>query len=316
METENSLNNQQEKINKELIEACKNGDLDKVRYVLTSPELSVHADIHASVSEESDDNDLITHLAEEPLFQAAKNGHLSIVKYLLTSSELKEHSNINIDSRPDSPLLTACHHNHLPIVKYLLTSPELVEHANINHGSDNALCRAVRFERIKIIKYLLTAVELKNKVTISDDRKTHFHVKLHYTKKKDGSKSFIEFNDWFNQSAFIASLYKGNIKIIKFLLNHEELKDTATLINQTSIEGNVHNVFENLLDRDSVFFNERRYSKALDLCKFLVYEYGNNNKEYQDFLLSNKIIRSTLNMHRLNDKFPSKLSSKEKKVKI
>mgnify|MGYP003415881926 CR=1 FL=1 len=82
-----TINNQQENINKELIEACKNGDLDKVRYVLTSPELSVHADIHASVSEESDDNDFIKHLAEEPLFQAAKNGHLSIVKYLLAGNK-------------------------------------------------------------------------------------------------------------------------------------------------------------------------------------------------------------------------------------
>ena len=66
----------QEELNEQFIDACKNDDLDIVKYLLTSPELTEHADIHAS-------NNL-------GFIKACFYGHLEVVKYLLTSHELKE----------------------------------------------------------------------------------------------------------------------------------------------------------------------------------------------------------------------------------
>ena len=38
----------QEELNKQFIDGCKNDNLDIVQYLLTSPELTEHADIHAA----------------------------------------------------------------------------------------------------------------------------------------------------------------------------------------------------------------------------------------------------------------------------
>lgn len=68
-------------INFEFRWACQNGDLDKVKYLLTSTDINVHADIHAQ-------DDYGFRLA-------CANGHLEVVKYLLTSPELKEYADIH-----------------------------------------------------------------------------------------------------------------------------------------------------------------------------------------------------------------------------
>ncbi len=82
--TLNLQNYNQEQLNEVLLEACKNGDLEMVRYVLTSPELTIHADIHAD---------------KDYAFQwACHNGHLEVVKYLLTSHELTDHAIIQTDN--------------------------------------------------------------------------------------------------------------------------------------------------------------------------------------------------------------------------
>ena len=98
------------------IRACREGHLDIVKYLLTSPDLIKslnidgveykfgQADIHA-------DND-------EGVNLACYYGHLEIIKYLLPSKDLKDHADIHADS--DDGFILACANNNLDIVKYLL----------------------------------------------------------------------------------------------------------------------------------------------------------------------------------------------------
>ena len=74
----------QKKLNKVFINSCQKGHLEIVKYLLTSPELKEHANIHAQ-------DDLGFRLA-------CNYGHLEIVKYLLTSPDLKEHADIHADN--------------------------------------------------------------------------------------------------------------------------------------------------------------------------------------------------------------------------
>lgn len=67
----------QEDINHFFYLACNNGKYSLVEYLLTSPELSIHADIHYN-------DDCVIHCVTE-------HGYSVLVKYLLTSPNLKEH---------------------------------------------------------------------------------------------------------------------------------------------------------------------------------------------------------------------------------
>lgn len=141
-------NHSQEKINTAFHQACSDGNLDEVRYLLISPELEVHSDIH--------------YYNDDGLAQACWEGHLEIVKYLLTSPELKEHAYLNDHKEKDcGSLLNACGAGHLEIVKYLLNSPDLKEHAIINWSFMPPIGAACEEGYLEIVKYLLTSPELK-----------------------------------------------------------------------------------------------------------------------------------------------------------
>ncbi len=133
-------NYSQEELNNTFIKACKIGNLSMVRYLLTSPELKQHADIHA---------------IEDSGFQwACEKGHLHIVQYLLTSPELTEYADMH--SWSDVCFRVACANNHLKIVKYLLTSPELKSHANIHAMNDGGFLWACEQDCLDVIPYLLS----------------------------------------------------------------------------------------------------------------------------------------------------------------
>ena len=74
----------QKELNNQFIDACAQGQLEIIKYLLTSAELTEHADIHA-------ENDL-------GFRSACLEGRLELVKYLLTSPDLKEHADIHADN--------------------------------------------------------------------------------------------------------------------------------------------------------------------------------------------------------------------------
>ena len=149
----------QEQLNKVFIDSCYEGRLEVVKYLLTSPDLKEHADIHAQ-----DDYGFRT---------ACVNGHLEVVKYLLTSPELKEHADIHADN--DYGFRLACANGQLEIVKFLILdmSIEKTKHIEdyLNKSQDNK-CVKEAIELFKIRQFNqklnndLEHKEKKNKLKI------------------------------------------------------------------------------------------------------------------------------------------------------
>ena len=125
-----------EQLNKQFIDACKNDDLDIVKYLLTSPELTEHADIHAKY--------------DLGFIWACREGHLEVFKYLLTSADLKDHADIHASN--NLGFRWACDQGHLEVIKYLIIDMN-IEKTNyiekyLNEAKDN--------------KYVQQAIELFN----------------------------------------------------------------------------------------------------------------------------------------------------------
>ena len=125
-----------EQLNDEFIDACRKGQLDVVKYLLASDELTEHADIHAS-------ND-------EGFVCACRYGHLEIVKYLLTSAELTEL--VDIHARNDEGFRSACAQGHLEVVKCLII--------DMNIEKTNYIETYLNENKYK--KYVQQAIELFN----------------------------------------------------------------------------------------------------------------------------------------------------------
>lgn len=164
----------QNDLNDELIFFCTLGEIDKVRYLLTSPELQKHANIHAQ-----DDASLI---------EACRYGKLEIIKFLLTSTDLKEHAYVN--AQQNQALTYACNFGYFDIIKYLLTSSELKEHADIKNNK--SFLNACEKGHLEIIEYFIFDfhIELTNEIKqylINEEEsdismmfeKRNFHEKLH-----------------------------------------------------------------------------------------------------------------------------------------
>ena len=147
-----------EQLNDEFIDACSQGHLEVVKYLLTSAELKKHADIHAK-------DDL-------GFRSACAQGHLDVVKYLLASPELTEHADIHT-SNDDvfdgfDGFIWACENGHLEVVKYLLTSAELTEHADIHAKDDLGFLWACRCGHLEVIKYLIIDMNIEKTTQIEN----------------------------------------------------------------------------------------------------------------------------------------------------
>lgn len=89
-----------------LVMACDSGQLEVVKYLLTSPDLKVHSQL-----------DMDDHALE----RACANGHLEVVKYLLTSPDLKEWANLNPNS--NNAIYEAFKTGYFDVIKFILSDP-------------------------------------------------------------------------------------------------------------------------------------------------------------------------------------------------
>ncbi len=125
-------NYNQEKLNDAFIVACKDGDLDIIRYLLTSDDLAKNVNINTGFR------------------MACEYGHLPIVKYLLTSKELKNHADIHTND--DGAYQWTCRHGDVEVVRYLLKSPEFIGDTK----NDAGFLYATKGGHLEIVCYLLT----------------------------------------------------------------------------------------------------------------------------------------------------------------
>ena len=145
-----------DELENEFLDAAYNGELEKMKYLLTSPELKQLVDI-----ETCDFN------GENALHFAARGGHLEVIKYLLTSNELSTHLDVDMESTfSGTAFIIACEKGHLDIVKYVLNSEELEDHADINIHDSMALTLACDRENLELLKYLISDPELNENISL------------------------------------------------------------------------------------------------------------------------------------------------------
>lgn len=145
-------NSSQKELNAAFLKACEHGELNKVKYLLTSPELELHADIHC-------DNNW-------GLATACDSGHMNIVQYLLTSPDLKEHADIH--AHYSYALNWACASEKFEIARYLLTSSELTEHANVHLQSDILFKSACLGAKTKLLEFLIFEINIQRTDEINE----------------------------------------------------------------------------------------------------------------------------------------------------
>ena len=125
------------KNNYALILAAKNGNLEKVRYLVKKG-----ADINAENN--------------ESLRWSAINGHLEVVKYLI-----KKGADINAEN--NYALKWSSYYGHLEVVKYLLKKGADIKEAIINYNNFSIE------KKIRILKNIL--LEIEDKKTATEIRK-------------------------------------------------------------------------------------------------------------------------------------------------
>jgi ankyrin repeat protein len=229
-------------LNSVYLDACEKGDLDQLKYILTSPELEKHANLNeyycfvlnfacddgklefANYLLNFDNYQTIIADRNVGLILASGNGHLDIVRYMLTTPIIKDTYNNQDDL--DLSLQSACGEGHLEVVRYLLTSPELENHADIHFRYDNPLNNAIFQEKIEIVKYLLTSPELEDKADIHAN----------------------------NDHMFITAAYYHRIEILRYLIFDLNLERTKYINN--SLEKEPRKEIEDM-------FNLRELNKSL-----------------------------------------------------
>lgn len=139
--------------NLQFIYICELNEFELVKFLLTSPELTIKPDISY--------NDFLC------AKKAAKYGHFDIIRFFLTHPSTKDQIDIHLDN--DYLLRHAALNGNMDIVKFLLTSPELNEHSNI-HGNDHdliqSICTHYYYERLELFHYLLFSPDLKEHADI------------------------------------------------------------------------------------------------------------------------------------------------------
>jgi len=235
-------------------QACIVGDIEKIKFLLTSNKLKKNVDIHFD-----DDNGFI---------MACQNGQLETVRYLLTSPDLKEHADIH--ACLDWGLCMACRIGNLEIVKYLLSSPELKEHANIHADDDHALFQTFIDGHLHIIKYLLTSSDLKEHATIYPEN----HLRLATSKEHINILDFLFKSDELQNKI---DPHVGNDIIFYTAYKECKINVLNYLIYDLNIE--INDSIENYLNdkRISIFDKVKNMFEMRELNKDLSQNLNNNN---------------------------------------
>jgi ankyrin repeat protein len=129
-------------------DACRENNLEQIQYLLTSPDLEIHADIRNN---------------ENLGFRlACKEGNLQIVKYLLTSPEIMVRPDIR--SRNDYGLKTACSNKHYDMLRFLIEDGYSFEEKDANY--DIAFKAAFNFRRPEAIQFLIYELDINKSPAI------------------------------------------------------------------------------------------------------------------------------------------------------
>lgn len=232
-----------DELNKELVNACRNGDLELIKKLIESDKLHIHPDYFNSSYYDSGVSDL--------LLEMTMNEDLDIIQYLLTSTPLKD--NQELEKYLNVILHIACWNDRFDAVKFVLSSPELSKHAEINSDDGDALKYACKMNNLHIVDYLLNSSDLKEKAVIQhtlwfyigSDNLNLTKYLLDYVPDKEFS-SALDF-------IFIYACGNGSLETVQFVLNSEELKEHADIYGndndgfRRALRDNHHDILQYLI---------------------------------------------------------------------
>jgi ankyrin repeat protein len=144
-------------VNEELIFGCGNDRLDIVKYVLTSPELKIHANVNWEI--------------DSPLRIACGRGHIQIIDYLLNSPDLKFHASHELARL--SIIEKAAYDGQLNVLKYFLNHPKF-EFSALKQINKDVLAIASGHGFLDMVTYLLTEPKFKNFIDLHSDNDRAF----------------------------------------------------------------------------------------------------------------------------------------------
>lgn len=207
----------QQEINERLVEAALRNDLPLIKDLLSSPNLSLHAQINGD-----------TRFIGNICF----NGDLNTLRYVLTSPELKEHADIHWGC--ERGLICAVHKGDVPMVKYLLTSPEIKDHANLHFQDESGKHTVIEYvftartfeQSEKLVEYFTSeyAVEkkdiqvYKNLLKYSDDSDFEHqianNIMINLTNEKDEGhqKELLDLLQEIDPQKYEKVMLKGSLK--------------------------------------------------------------------------------------------------------
>ncbi len=128
-------------LNRSFNNACKNADLDKVKYLLNSPDLTVKPEIHYE--------------NYAGLETASWHGNIEIVKYILTNYDSKEKKLSNLSLRK------AAANNQYELMSFLLNSEEIPIKANIQEQINGIFLEAIYTNKLALIKHLIFELKIE-----------------------------------------------------------------------------------------------------------------------------------------------------------
>lgn len=131
-----------------LTHACSQGNVEILKFLLTSPKLVQKPDIH-----------LVLNNGESPLSAACRNANIEVVKFLLNDPAIKKENPQWKNVKDNSPLLAACYDGALEVFKYLLFSKELKEHWCLEEHKEMCAYIACCNGSLSILKFIVDNTE-------------------------------------------------------------------------------------------------------------------------------------------------------------
>jgi ankyrin repeat protein len=235
--------------NHEFHVACIKGNLDLVKYLLTSNELENNADIHF-------END-------ECISLACRYGNLEVLKYLLTSPDLKSHANPH--SQSSDAFRWACKNGHLNIIKYFLFDPSINDKFQLQKYSYEAIIRGIYYDKIEVVDYILNSTEIHHQNINYDKERIleaacecgrldilKYLIQLPYFNQK------LDFH-FNNDSCFKGACSYSHLDIIEFLIFEQQLEQTEEIKNHLYSSDNT------ITHKINDFFKIRDLHNSLEL---------------------------------------------------
>lgn len=143
----------QDLLNKCLVCACESGQLDIIKYLLHSKDLSIHADLK--------------YHNHEAFRTLCTKQYTQCLEYLLTSSEVQAYAHIH--NIKNNMLQIIFNSNNMQLFDHLLTSPQLNnKFSNLHEHDDYIFQEALSNKNLNFIKTLIFEYHLQKTTKITD----------------------------------------------------------------------------------------------------------------------------------------------------